>query len=93
MSWIKRLLGREEASGSVAKQRLQMVLVHDRSDLSPGLLELIKDDIIEVISRRMDVDVEQVQIHVEQDVHENRLIAEIPLINKRRGRRPTATYS
>ena len=44
MSWLDRLLGKNETSGQQAKQRLQMVLIHDRADLPPGLLEVIKDD-------------------------------------------------
>ena len=53
MGWLDRLLGRNVTSSSIAKQRLQMVLVHDRADLPPGLLEKIKDEIIEVIARQM----------------------------------------
>lgn len=80
MSWIDRLMGRQEASGSVAKRRLQMVLIHDRSDLPPGLLEQIKDEIIEVIARHTAVDTEKVLVHLEHDMHENRLVAEVPLL-------------
>ncbi len=93
MSWIERLFGRQEASGSVAKQRLQMVLVHDRSDLPPGLLEKIKDDIIEVIARHTSVDTDKVVVHLEQDTQENRLIAEIPLITAREQRRANGRAS
>ena len=46
MSWLDRLLGKTETSGQTAKQRLQMVLIHDRAYLPQGILELIKDDII-----------------------------------------------
>ncbi len=87
MSWLDRLLGKNETSGQIAKQRLQMVLTHDRADLPPGLLELIKDDIIEVIARHTAIDTANVAVHLEQDAHENRLIAEVPLLAAR-GRRP-----
>ncbi len=33
-----------------------MVLIHDRSDLPPGMLEQIKDDIIDVIARHTSID-------------------------------------
>lgn len=89
MSWIDRLFGHKEASSSVAKQRLQMVLIHDRSDLPPGLLEQIKDEIIDVIARHTNIDSENVVVHLEQDTQENRLVAEIPLITARGGRRAT----
>ena len=80
MNWLDRLLGKNETSGQVAKQRLQMVLIHDRADLPPGMLELIKDDIIQVIARHMAIDTDKVVVHLEQDTQENRLVAEIPLL-------------
>ncbi len=80
MSWLDRLLGKNETSGQVAKQRLQMVLIHDRADLPPGMLELIKDDIIQVIAKHMAIDTDKVVVHLEQDTQENRLVAEIPLL-------------
>jgi cell division topological specificity factor len=88
MSWLDRLFGQKETSGSVAKQRLQMVLIHDRSDLPPGLLEQIKDDIIDVIARHTAIDTDKVVVHLEQDTTENRLIAEIPLVASRGRRAP-----
>lgn len=80
MNWLDRVLGKNETSGQVAKQRLQMVLIHDRADLPPGMLELIKDDIIQVIARHMAIDTDKVVVHLEQDTQENRLVAEIPLL-------------
>lgn len=79
MNWLDRLLGREERSSNVAKTRLQMVLTHDRSDISPGLVELIKDDIIEVIARHLSIDPDQVVVHLTRNAKESRLVAEIPL--------------
>ena len=87
MSWIGRLFGKQETSSNVAKRRLQMVLVHDRSDISPGLLEEIKDDIIEVIARRLTIDPDNVVINLSNNSHESRRVSEIPLAMKN-GRRP-----
>jgi len=87
MSWIGKLFGKKEKSGSVAKQRLQMVLIHDRSDVSPGLLAEIKDDIIKVIAKRLAIDPDKVEINLTNTDHESRLVAEIPLqANARRAR-------
>lgn len=86
MNWLDRLLGKNESSGQVAKQRLQMVLIHDRADLPPGMLELIKDDIIQVIAKHMAIDTDKVIVHLEQNTQENRLVAEIPLMTARAGR-------
>ena len=84
MSWISRLLGNKEHSSDVAKRRLQMVLVHDRSDVSPGLIAQIKDDIIEVIARRLAIDPENVVVNLSQTARESRLVAEIPLLANQR---------
>ena len=83
MSWLDRLLGKTETSGQTAKQRLQMVLIHDRADLPPGMLELIKDDIIQIIAKHTAIDTDKVVVHLEQDANENRLVAEIPLLGTR----------
>ncbi len=83
MSWLDRLFGKKETSSNVAKQRLQMVLIHDRSDISPGIIEQIKDEIIEVIARRLSVDSDNVVINLTQTAKESRLVAEIPLQSSR----------
>ena len=83
MNWIGRLLGRKETSSSVAKKRLQMVLVHDRSDVSPGLIAQIKDDIIEVIAKRLAIDPDNVVVNLSQSTRESRLVAEIPILSGR----------
>ncbi len=84
MRWISQLFGQKEKSGAAAKRRLQMVLVHDRSDVSPGLIAQIKDDIIEVIAKRLAIDPENVVVNLSQSARESRLVAEIPLLNGRK---------
>lgn len=79
MGWFDRLFKSEEKSGNVARNRLQMVLTQDRSNVSPGLMEEIKDDIIEVIARRLDIDSENVVVHLTTTRQESRLVAEIPI--------------
>jgi cell division topological specificity factor len=86
MSWLSKLFGSEEKSGSVAKSRLQMVLTHDRASISPGLIEEIKDDIIEVIARRLDIDPDNVVVNLDTNRNESRLVAEIPIQSNGRRR-------
>jgi cell division topological specificity factor len=66
-------------SAQSAKERLQLVLIHDRTDLTPTELTSLKDEILEVISRHIDIDTNAVQIAVEHDGRHQRLIADIPL--------------
>lgn len=62
-----------------AKERLQLVLIHDRTDMTPTELTSLKDEIIQVISRHIDIDSSAVQIAVEHDGRQQRLVADIPL--------------
>lgn len=66
-------------SAQSAKERLQLVLIHDRTNLTATELTLLKDEILEVIARHIDIDTEAVQIAVEQDGRAQRLVADIPL--------------
>jgi cell division topological specificity factor len=77
--FINRLLGRDKPSAHLAKERLKLVLVHDRTDLSPAALAKLKDDLITTISRHVDIDENGVRIEMTRDGREQRLIADIPL--------------
>jgi cell division topological specificity factor len=83
------LFGRKKSANN-AKERLQLVLIHDRTDLSPTQLESLKDDLIQTISRHIDIDPMAVTINIAHDGRSQRLVADIPLRNvgRRRGREP-----
>ncbi|HEY66725.1 MAG: cell division topological specificity factor MinE [Chloroflexi bacterium] len=89
MKFFERLLGHryKPSSGKVAKERLRLVLAHDRTDISPALLETLKDEIITVISRHVAIDAQGVQVTFSQSAHESRLVADIPLLTRRRRRK------
>lgn len=79
-SFWNRLLGRQEAtSADTARDRLKLVLVSDRSDISPEKLAQLQGEIIAVIKRYLDVDDAHVHIKLEQRARENYLVADIPL--------------
>jgi cell division topological specificity factor len=59
--------------------RDQLVLVHDRTQLSPQLLQTLKDEIIAVISKHVAIDRDAVDINFTQTGRESRLQADIPL--------------
>jgi cell division topological specificity factor len=79
-------LFRRKKSANSAKERLQLVLIHDRTDLTPAELESLKDDLIETISRHIDIDPKAVRINMAQEGREQRLIADIPLKSATRRR-------
>ncbi|MCR4637209.1 MULTISPECIES: cell division topological specificity factor MinE [Butyrivibrio] len=59
-------LFKRKSSGDVAKDRLKMVLVSDRANCSPEIMERIKSDILEVLSKYAEVDKDQLDIHITQ---------------------------
>ncbi|MEB2333570.1 MAG: cell division topological specificity factor MinE [Anaerolineaceae bacterium] len=83
MNLFDRLFG-NKASANSAKERLQLVLVHDRTDLTPAEFDSLRDDLIAVISRHVEVDEQAIQIGVEHDGRSQRLVADIPLKSTRR---------
>jgi len=83
MNFFDRLFGKTKSADS-AKERLQLVLIHDRTDLTPAELDALRDDLIATISRHVAIDAQAVQIDVEHDGRSQRLIADIPLKAARR---------
>ena len=85
MRFFKFFRSRSESSREIAKERLQLVLVHDRTQISPQMLQTLKDEIIAVISKHVAIDQDGVDITFTQSQRESRLQADIPL--KRRSAR------
>lgn len=87
MLWdlLFRVLGRDNPSTRVhAKERLRLVLIHDRANVSPSLMNKLKEDLIEVISKYMVIDVEGMEIGLDQDERDVALVANIPVKKIRR---------
>lgn len=81
---IARVFGRESSSANVAKERLRLVLVHDRTNVSPQFLEEIKEELIGVISRYMEIDRESMDINLQSGEHQATLVANIPVRRMKR---------
>ncbi len=78
-------LFKKKNSGDIAKDRLKLLLVSDRADCSPDVMEAIKNDIIQVISKYMEIDAEGLDIQITQTESESHngsvpaLYANIPI--------------
>lgn len=83
--FLNRIFGREEGSKKAAKERLRLVLVHDRASLSPHLIEALKEDLIQVISKYMEIDKEGLEVALDQEDETMALVANIPVRQVRRG--------
>ncbi len=57
---------KKKSSGDIAKDRLKLLLISDRANCSPEVMEMIKNDIIQVISKYMEIDAEGLDIQITQ---------------------------
>ena len=87
IDFIQRLLGREKPSGALARERLQLVLAHDRSDLNPELLEQMRREILEVVPKYVEIDLESGDVSLETGDRVTALVANLPI----RRAKPLAT--
>lgn len=81
---INRIFGRETNSKDIARERLRLVLVHDRSTVSPEIISLLRDDLIQVIQKYMDIDLEGLLVNIEGEETSVALIANIPIKGMKR---------
>ena len=76
---MKLLNRNRKTSKEIAKDRLKVVLIHDRANISPEIMQAIKNDIIEVISHYVDIDKKEMEISLENDSESVALLANIPI--------------
>ncbi len=85
MGFFDRLLGRTPETGSknLAKERLQVVLTSDRTNITPALLQMLKDEIVLGISKHVVIDQDAMEVTVTQGRQYHRIVADIPVIRMR----------
>lgn len=78
---------KKKSSGTVAKDRLKLVLVSDRTNCSPDIMEQLKNDLINVISKYVEIDTDELDIKITQTEMEGTtepvpaIFANIPIRN------------
>ena len=86
MDFLKRIFGvGNEGTRDKARDRLKIVLIHDRTDISPQLLDSLRDEIVNVLTKYMDIDTKKIEIDLDHDEHEVALVANIPVLRIKRG--------
>lgn len=84
MGILDFLFKKEDKNSSIAKERLQFVLTFDRLSINPALQEKIREEIIQVIGKYMEIDEEAANVFVESTESDlSHLIVNIPLKRKR----------
>ena len=78
---------KKEKSGKIARDRLKVVLIHDRASVSPEVMEHLRHDILEVVARYLDIKPQEMDISLENDSDSNSvaLVANIPVRSMRHG--------
>ena len=70
---------RKKNSGEVAKDRLKLVLIHDRASLSPAMMDNLRRDLVEVISKYMDFDEAALDVQMAEQENMTMLEVNIPV--------------
>lgn len=78
IDWVKKMFG-QSSSGATAKERLRLVLMTDHLALAPELIDRMKRDLVEVISRYVEVDQEKVEVNFEREDKALAMLANIPI--------------
>jgi cell division topological specificity factor len=87
--FIQRFFGKPTSSAT-AKERLRLVLLSDHLSLAPDVVEALKHDLIEVISRYVDVDASNCDVTFEQREKQVAMLANIPILGMRSRPKPPA---
>jgi cell division topological specificity factor len=86
---LGKIFGRSKNSKDVAKDRLKLVLIHDRANVSPQFLEMLKSEIMKVITNYMEIDESALDIQLTRTKSDDgesivpALYANIPIKNIR----------
>jgi len=77
---LMKIFGKsEKSSKEIARDRLKVVLIHDRANISPEVMEHLRDDIIKVISNYMEINQHDMEISLANDDDSVALVANIPV--------------
>jgi cell division topological specificity factor len=87
IEWVKKIFG-QTPSSSTAKERLRLVLMTDHIALAPDVIENMKRDLVDVISRYVEVDREKVEVNFEREDRALALLANIPITAVNRPNKP-----
>lgn len=87
---IQNFFGKEKPVNSkdIAKERLRLVLVHDRVNVSPQFMELLKEDMIKAISNYVEINEKEMEVNFTYSKTSVTLVANIPVSQLKRGAQP-----
>jgi cell division topological specificity factor len=83
---LQRVFGRENdhTSKNIATERLRLVLMHDRLDLTPQMMDSMRKDILKVIADYLEIDEDKMEIALHREQGSVALVASIPVVKMKR---------
>ena len=87
ISKLNRMFANSEKISDNSKNdacsRLKLVLMHDRCNISPETLKLMRDEMVEVISKYVEIDREALDLCLESESNTIALVASIPILRSK----------
>jgi cell division topological specificity factor len=83
IEFLRKLFG-HSGSSSTAKERLRLVLMTDHLELAPDMIDAMKRDLVDVISRYVEVDRDKIDVTFEQQDKALAMLANIPILSVNR---------
>lgn len=80
LGFFRQTDAEKESTKDVACNRLRVVLMQDRTNLTPELLERMRGELIELLSKYLEMDKEALELNLEQDGDQVALMLSIPVI-------------
>jgi len=94
MTLLNYLLGRNKKTATVAKERLQIILAREHADRDgPDYLPELKKDILAVVAKYVDVDLDRIQVNLEKNGDTEILELNIVLPDKEQEQQKVAVHS